>query len=210
MRKSWKSAVAFCMALLLCGTLAGCGSEATFDAKEYVQVCMDAKYKREYANYAELIGVTEEEAKAQLEDEFNESLKAEIQQAGLTVTDEQIKQYQEIEADLRKAVSYEVGEAEEDEDGNYSVKVTITALDSYQKLTEGVQAKFQEAVDNGTPVDGLAQVFLDFERECVDNGQPIEPVELTVHVTYEEQDGQRIYSISDEDYEAMEAAVTGQ
>lgn len=52
------------LALVLTGvmllSLGGCGV-AEFDAKGYVQAVMDAKFHREYADYAEKIGVKEAE-----------------------------------------------------------------------------------------------------------------------------------------------------
>ena len=66
------------VALLLTGimlfALGGCGA-ADFDAKGYVKAALDAKFHREYDEYADVIGVSKEEARKQMEDEFNESLK---------------------------------------------------------------------------------------------------------------------------------------
>lgn len=209
MRK-WKSCAAVFAAAVLAVSAAGCGGGEDFDAKGYVQAVLDAKYQRDYAAYAEMLDISEDEAKEDLETQFNDSLESEMASAGLTATDEQIAQYQQMEADLRAKVTYEVQDAVKDEDDNFTVDVVITPLDSYDRLAEGIQAEFQDAVNNGATQDDLTQVFLDFERECIDNGQPKDPVTVTLNVTYEEDGNQRIYSIPDDDYMTLEMAVTGQ
>ena len=46
-----------------------------FDAQSYVKSSLDAEYHREYADYANLMEISEEDVKKQMEEEFNESIR---------------------------------------------------------------------------------------------------------------------------------------
>lgn len=46
-----------------------------FDAQSYVKSSLDAEYHREYADYANLMEISEEDVKKQMEEDFNESIR---------------------------------------------------------------------------------------------------------------------------------------
>lgn len=201
------------LALVLTGvmllSLGGCGT-AEFDAKGYVQAVMDAKFHREYADYAEKIGVKEAEAKEQMESEFNQSLETAMQAMGLSITEEEMAQYIQMEADIRAKVQYEVKDAVKDEDGNYTVDVQITPIPAYDNLSTVFTDKLTAAVQNGTPEDKYMSVFLESFQECIDSAVPGEPVTFTFHVTGEESGKQMVYSVSEEEMLNVDLVATGQ
>ena len=119
------------IALILTGimlfALGGCGA-ADFDAKGYVEAALDAKFHKEYEDYANIIGVSKEEAKKQMEDEFNESLKTSMNESGLKITDAEMEEYLKLEAEIRTKVKYEVKKAVKDKDGNRMTTKVIKDL----------------------------------------------------------------------------------
>lgn len=46
-----------------------------FDAQSYIQSSLDAEYHGTYADYANLTEISEEDAKKQVEEDFNESIR---------------------------------------------------------------------------------------------------------------------------------------
>lgn len=208
MGKTQKRLVAIVLAAVMMLSFAACGKE--FDAKGYVQAVMDAKYQRNYDAYAKAIGMTVEEAKEQMEGEFNESLEQEVQSSGMEATEEEIAQYQQLEADFRAKIKYEVKDAVKDDDDNYTVDVEVTPNNAYSLLQDGIEAKLTEAMNNGVDMNGFMGVFLEFEKECIDNSEELDPITVTLHVTYEEKGNQRIYSISDDEMMDLDQKIMGQ
>ena len=57
--------------------LSACSKQPDFDAKSYVQSSLDAYYHGEYKNYANLLEISEKDAKKEIEEDFNESIQQE-------------------------------------------------------------------------------------------------------------------------------------
>ena len=60
--------------MLIIISLTACSSPKDFNAKSYVQSSLDAEYHREYTDYANLMEISEEDVKKQVEEDFNESI----------------------------------------------------------------------------------------------------------------------------------------
>jgi len=58
--------------MLIIISLTACSSPKDFNAKSYVQSSLDAEYHREYTDYANLMEISEEDVKKQVEEDFNE------------------------------------------------------------------------------------------------------------------------------------------
>ena len=54
--------------------LSACSKQSDFDAKSYVQSSLDAYYHGEYKDYANLLEISEKDAKKEIEEDFNESI----------------------------------------------------------------------------------------------------------------------------------------
>lgn len=204
-----KKLVALVLAGVMLFSLGGCGA-VEFDAQGYVQAVLDAKFHREYEDYAEIIGVKAEEAKEQMESEFNESLETAMQGMGLSSTEEEMAQYIQMEADVRAKVQYTVAEAVKDEDGNYTVEVTITPIPAYDNLESVFTDKLMSAVQTGATEDKYMSVFLESFQECIDSVVAGEPVTFTFHVTGEENGNQTVYSVSEDEMLNVDLVATGQ
>ena len=77
-------------------------------------------------------------------------------------------------------------------------------------MQDGIEAKLTEAMNNGVDMNGFMGVFLEFEKECINNSEELDPITVTLHVTYEEKGNQRIYSISDDEMMDLDQKIMGQ
>ena len=55
-----------------------CSKQSDFDAQSYVKSSLDAVYHGTYADYANLMEISEEDAKKQMEEDFNESIRQQL------------------------------------------------------------------------------------------------------------------------------------
>lgn len=62
MKRLQKYTVIFGTAML-CAGFSACSKQPDFDAKSYVQSSLDAQYHGEYTDYANLLEISEEDAK---------------------------------------------------------------------------------------------------------------------------------------------------
>lgn len=200
------------VALILIGimlfALGGCGV-ADFDAKGYVEAALDAKFHREYEAYANIIGVSKEEAKKQMEDEFNESLKTSMNESGLKITDAEMEEYLKLEAEIRAKVKYEVKKAVKDKDGNFAVDVVITPILADENLQTLFTNKLTAAVQKGATESQYMATFLEAMKECVANAESGKPVTVTLHVKWVEKDKQKVYNIDEKQWLDVDLVATG-
>lgn len=200
------------VALIITGVmllaLGGCGA-ADFDAKEYVKAALDAKFHREYDEYANIIGVSKEVAKKQMEDEFNESLKTSMNESGLKITDAQMEEYLKLEAEIRTKVQYQVKKAARDKDGNFTVDVVITPILADANLQRIFSTKLTAAVQNGVTESQYMATFLEAMKECIENAESGEAVTMTLHVKWTETDKQKVYNIEEKEWLKLDTVATG-
>lgn len=204
-----KKIVALMMTGIMLFALGGCGA-ADFDAKGYVEAALDAKFHREYDEYANMIGVSKEEAKKQMEEEFNESLKTSMKEAGIPITDAEMEEYLKLEAEIRAKVKYEVKTAKKDGDNNFVVDVVITPIPAYETLETEYSQKLTAAVQNGATENQYMGIFLEAMKECIANVEAGEAVTTSLHVKWEEKDNQKVYSIDETEWLDVDLIATGE
>ncbi len=201
------------IALIITGVmlfaLGGCGA-ADFDAKGYVQAALDAKFHREYDAYAKMIGLSVEEAKGQMEEEFNESLKTSMKEAGIPITDAEMEEYLKLEAEIRAKVKYEVKAAKKDGDDNFVVDVVITPIPAYESLEAKYSEKLIAAVQNGATENQYMGIFLEAMKECIANVEAGEAVTTSLQVKWQEIDNQKVYSIDEKEWLDLDLIATGE
>ena len=71
-----------------------------FDAQSYVKSSLDAEYHREYADYANLMEISEEDVKKQMEEDFNESIRQQFASSD-NITEEEVAAYTEKMAEVK-------------------------------------------------------------------------------------------------------------
>ena len=202
------------ISVIVMAMLAGCG--AKFDASGYTKAILDVLYKNETEQYMELTQSTQEEA----EQIFEENLDSAMSQFDLLGGSDDLQaKYRQLFSDLLKQVKYSVSEAVEDENGNYTVDVTIEPItifnDTYDEFQEQAAA-YAEQVTNDVMNGGempsdedmqirVFEIYYDILRASIDAGLNYgEPEVVTVHV---EKDQNNVYRISDEDIAALDAAT---
>ena len=109
--------------------LSACSKQPDFDAKSYVQSSLDAYYHGEYKDYANLLEISEKDAKKEIEEDFNESIQQQFASFD-KITEEEIAAYTEKMAEVKKLAKYKV----QDEDGKYTVSVKVEPSYVFQTL----------------------------------------------------------------------------
>ena len=74
---------------MLCVGFSACSKQPDFDGQSYVKSSLDAEYHREYADYANLMEISEEDVKKQVEEDFNESIRQQFTSSD-NITEEEI------------------------------------------------------------------------------------------------------------------------
>jgi membrane-associated HD superfamily phosphohydrolase len=118
--------------VLLCTGFSACSKQLDFDAKSYVQSSLDAYYHGEYKDYANLLEISEKDAKKEIEEDFNESIQQQFDDSD-NITDKGIADYTEKLTEVKKLAKYKVQDMKE-EDGVYTVSVQVEPSNVFQTL----------------------------------------------------------------------------
>lgn len=204
MKKLGMAAVAGVMTL----TLFGCGAK-DFDATGYVQGVLDATYHGEYAAHAEDVGESEDAIREEMEANTLAIAEQALASSGMTATQEELQEYVDLIEEGYQKVEYTVGEAVE-EDGNYTVEVTVTPVGLLDNLETIFTEKLQAAVNNGIDESGYMAVFNESVKESIASAKTYDPQTVTLHVTYTEEGNNRIYTVEEADLTTLDAVATNQ
>ena len=85
---------------ILCAGFSACSKQPDFNVQSYVKSSLDAEYHREYADYANLMEISEEDVKKQMEEDFNESIRQQFASSD-NITEEEIAAYTEKMAEVK-------------------------------------------------------------------------------------------------------------
>ena len=133
-RGKMKKVLALMLTFIFVISATACGGATKFDAEAYVRGVMDANYKQKYDEYAKARGISEKDAKAEIEDTLDEQVDTEL--SGLEAlgdfTEEEKQEYKDMLVKIDNLAKYEVKEAKEDKDGNFTVTIEVTPSDVYQ------------------------------------------------------------------------------
>ena len=185
-RGKMKKVLALMLTFIFVISATACGGATKFDAEAYVRGVMDANYKQKYDEYAKARGISEKDAKAEIEDTLDEQVDTEL--SGL-----------EALGDF----------TEEDKDGNFTVTIEVTPSDVYQTLEDNSTAVAQEMMDQGQDVSQAdASMFQDLliqsMQKSIDGNTYGDTTTIEIAVT-KDSDGQ--YGISDSDMEKISTAL---
>lgn len=197
--------------VLIFGLLSGCASVQKFDASGYTKACLDANYKGEFDEYVKLTKSTKEEA----EKTYNQNLSIATKQlTSVGISEELSEKYTQLFIDLFKQVKYTVKEAKEDKDKNYKVEVEIEPAQIFNGVLEATQAEIEamvtEMAASGTIpsqdeiMEQTFQILYDKVAANMENLTYGEKQVIEISVT---KDSNNVYSISDEDYLKLDAAM---
>ena len=122
--------------------LSACSKQPDFDAKSYVQSSLDAYYHGEYKNYANLLEISENDAKKEIEEDFNESIQQQFDDSD-NITDKGIADYAKKLVEVKKLAKYKVQDEKKDEDGVYTVSVQVEPSNVFQTLQQSFTEKWK-------------------------------------------------------------------
>ncbi len=200
-------------AFVLILSLTAC-SFSDFDAKRYVQGCLDALTKEKFDDYVEMTNSTKEEAQK----EYDERMDKEISSMGISgISDEMEQKYRDLFKSIYGKCKYEVGEAVKNSDDSYTVPVTTYKLTVFEGCMTEMQAELTKwaekvAKEGKQPSDSeitekTMQILLDCINKNLEKDQYAEAVKVDVTVKKSTTDS-NTYVIDDSDYEkVMNACV---
>ena len=191
---------------LLFVLLCACSKQPDFDAKSYVKSSLDAEYHREYADYANLMEISEKDAKKQIEEDFNESIRQQFASSD-NITEEEITAYTEKMAEVKKLAKYKVQDEKKDEDGNYTVSVKVEPSDVFQTLQQSSAEVSKEKIAQGmkeTDPGVFASVLTESVQKSLEKNSYGKTVTVKVSV---EKDNSGKYGLSDTEMSKLEAAM---
>lgn len=139
LRYKKKQMAAVLVAAVMLVLLIGCVGK--FDAGGYTQSILDVTYKNLTEQYIEITGSTKDAAN-QI---FTKNLDITMEEfESLNLPDDLENKYRQLFEDLIKNVRYMVGEAKEDDNGNFTVDVTIEPLTIFDDTYESFQNQAKE------------------------------------------------------------------
>jgi len=217
---------ALAAALVLALSLSACGSKGAeptaFDAKLY----MDGLFKKLYLgqfeqDYLDLFGIDQQQAEADYESSLQQEANYFIQRYGVEYPDDEyFDAVTELYRQVYQHTSYEIVSAAQQEDGSWSVKLTVEPIDIVHLVCEdedtadAIKAfaeKYPTDVLNGLDdeeyeeVDGeYADLILKLFQDQLPETGNLAPVSLTVQL---EKNADGLYAITSKDFTALNEAV---
>ena len=192
--------------MLIIISLTACSSPKDFNAKSYVQSSLDAEYHREYTDYANLMEISEKDAKKQVEEDLNESIRQQFTSSD-NITEEEIVAYTEKMAEVKKLAKYKVQDEKKDEDGNYTVSVKVEPSDVFQTLQQSSAEVSKEKIVQGmkeTDPGVFASVLTESVQKSIYKNSYGAPVTVTVKV---EKNHSGTYELSETERSKLETAM---
>ena len=180
--KRYKKIIILAVGNLL--VLSACSKQPDFDAKSYVQSSLDAYYHGDYKDYANLLEISEKDAKKEIEEDFNESIQQQFDDSD-NITDKGIADYAKKLVEVKKLAKYKVQDEKKDEDGNYTVSVKVEPSDVFQTLQQSSAEVSKEKIAQGmkeTDPGVFASVLTESVQKSIDKNSYGEPVTVTVKV----------------------------
>ena len=202
--KRYKKIIILAVGNLL--VLSACSKQPDFDAKSYVQSSLDAYYHGDYKDYANLLEISEKDAKKEIEEDFNESIQQQFDDSD-NITDKGIADYAKKLVEVKKLAKYKVQDEKKDEDGNYTVSVKVEPSDVFQTLQQSSAEVSKEKIVQGmkeTDPGVFASVLTESVQKSIDKNSYGDPVTVTVKV---EKNHSGTYELSETERSKLETAM---
>ena len=202
--KRYKKIIILAVGNLL--VLSACSRQPDLDAKSYVQSSLDAYYHGDYKDYANLLEISEKDAKKEIEEDFNESIQQQFDDSD-NITDKGIADYAKKLVEVKKLAKYKVQDEKKDEDGNYTVSVKVEPSDVFQTLQQSSAEVSKEKIVQGmkeTDPGVFASVLTESVQKSIDKNSYGAPVTVTVKV---EKNHSGTYELSETERSKLETAM---
>ena len=191
--------------VLLCTGFSACSKQPDFDAKSYVQSSLDAYYHGEYKDYANLLEISEKDAKKEIEEDFNESIQQQFDDSD-NITNKGIADYAKKLAEVKELAKYKIQDVKE-EDGVYTVSVQVEPSNVFQTLQQSSAEVSKEKIAQGmkeTDPGVFASVLTESVQKSLEKNSYGKTVTVKVSV---EKDNSGKYGLSDTEMNKLEAAM---
>jgi len=201
--KRYKKIIILAVGNLL--VLSACSRQLDFDAKSYVQSSLDAYYHGDYKDYANLLEISEKDAKKEIEEDFNESIQQQFDDSD-NITDKGIADYAKKLVEVKKLAKYKVQDVKE-EDGVYTVSVQVEPSNVFQTLQQSSAEVSKEKIAQGmkeTDPGVFASVLTESVQKSIDKNSYGAPVTVTVKV---EKNHSGTYELSETERSKLETAM---
>ena len=201
--KRYKKIIILAVGNLL--VLSACSRQPDFDAKSYVQSSLDAYYHGDYKDYANLLEISEKDAKKEIEEDFNESIQQQFDDSD-NITDKGIADYAKKLVEVKKLEKYKVQDVKE-EDGVYTVSVQVEPSDVFQTLQQSSAEVSKEKIAQGmkeTDPGVFASVLTESVQKSIDKNSYGDLVTVTVKV---EKNHSRTYELPETERNQLETAM---
>ena len=202
--KRYKKIIILAVGNLL--VLSACSRQPDLDAKSYVQSSLDAYYHGDYKDYANLLEISEKDAKKEIEEDFNESIQQQFDYSD-NITDKGIADYAKKLVEVKKLAKYKVQDEKKDEDGNYTVSVKVEPSDVFQTLQQSSAEVSKEKIVQGmkeTDPGVFASVLTESVQKSIDKNSYGAPLTVTVKV---EKNHSGTYELSETERSKLETAM---
>ena len=202
--KRYKKIIILAVGNLL--VLSACSKQPDFDAKSYVQSSLDAYYHGDYKDYANLLEISEKDAKKEIEEDFNESIQQQFDDSD-NITNKGIADYAKKLVEVKKLAKYKVQDEKKDEDGNYTVSVKVEPSDVFQTLQQSSAEVSKEKIAQGmkeTDPGVFASVLTESVQKSIDKNSYGAPVTVTVKV---EKNHSGTYELSETERSKLETVM---
>ena len=204
--KKIKHILGIILGMIMGIAMLACSKQPDFDAKSYVQSSLDAYYHGEYKDYANLLEISEKDAKKEIEEDFNESIQQQFDYSD-NITDKGIADYAKKLVEVKKLAKYKVQDEKKDEDGNYTVSVKVEPSDVFQTLQQSSAEVSKEKIVQGmkeTDPGVFASVLTESVQKSIDKNSYGDPVTVTVKV---EKNHSGTYELSETERSKLETAM---
>lgn len=202
-----KPALLLLFILAVSCTLTGCSPK--FDASAYIKACLDANTHGEFAEYAEITKISEEEIKKN----YNDLIDKEISYlSSYNLSEEKTADFRQLFIDIYKSFKYEVGEAVQNDDGSYSVPVTVYQIQVFKDLMKEGDAYITEYYENETKAgnnpttEDLYPVIADFMytymAKNLEAAEYTDPVTTKVTVA-QTSENSRVYAVDNKELQNL-------
>lgn len=192
--------------------ISACKGLTPDDAKTYVQSVLDASYKADFAEYTKQTDSTEEEAQAL----YDENMDTIMEMGGFNdagLSEELTANYRQLFQDMLAKAKYEVGEAAEDEDGNFTVQVSAEPFAGFDGLEDEVMAAVEAEFANITDIsqfpsdeeinEMVFQMMYDILVERMEDPAYGEAQTVELHVELADN----VYSVNEDDLTALDGIL---
>lgn len=205
--KIMKPVVLLLFVLAVSCMLTGCTPK--FDASAYVKACLDANTHGEFAEYAKITKISEEE----IEKNYNELIDQEVSYlSSYNLSEEKTAEFRKLFVDIYKGFKYEVGEAKKNDDGSYTVPVTVHQLQIFKDLMKDGDAYIQDYykaetdAGNSPTTEDLYPVIADFMYDYMSKNleaaEYADPVTLNIKVAPTKENS-KIYGIDNKELQIL-------